>query len=394
MEKIKNLSLRKTIFLYMAAALVLSFFLTAGIQYGAQKAQMGIWRKYVADNDYYQASQQGTDYFALALLGRSAQYDMMPEDSFLVEACDFLYTWSPLAVPLLSSVAVILLFYRNKIRKPLDILMNGAERISSNDLDFGIVYPVADEMGRLCSSFEKMRVQLEKNNRELWSVIEREKTLKAAVAHDIRSPLAVLKGYQEMLLEFIPQEKFDPEMLENILQSCMQQTDRLNQFAEMLRSLSGIEEREVVYSPVGTLQLLDEFQRTARVAAVPDGPSVMVVSGPLPEVVLADASIIYEVYENILGNALRYARERIQVRLDVEGRELVLECTDDGDGFQDGMDRLTEKFYHSGLSDDLKHFGLGLYLCRIYCEKHGGRLLLGNRRGGACVKASFGLEHV
>ena len=183
-------------------------------------------------------------------------------------------------------------------------------------------------------------------------------------------------------------------MLEEILQSCMQQTDRLNQFAEMMRSLSGIEEREAVYAPVSTGRLLEDLGKTARVAAGPDGPSVTMVSGALPEVVMADVSIIYEVYENILGNALRYARERIQVLLDVEGRELVLECTDDGGGFQDGQDRLTEKFYHSGMSDDLKHFGLGLYLCRIYCEKHGGRLLLGNRQGGACVRACFGLEHM
>ena len=124
------------------------------------------------------------------------------------------------------------------------------------------------------------------------------------------------------------------------------------------------------------------------------GTRVVVDSGTLPEVVWADASLIYEVYENILNNALRHARETIRVKLGVEGRELVLECVDDGEGFKDSPEHLTERFYHFGMSDDLKHFGLGLYLCRIYCEKHSGRLLLGNREGGACVRASFGLEHM
>lgn len=50
-------------------------------------------------------------------------------------------------------------------------------------------------------------------------------------------------------------------------------------------------------------------------------------------------------------------------------------------------------FYHDNLADDLKHFGLGMYLSKLYCEKHGGKLLLGSADlGGAYVKAGFCIE--
>ena len=52
-------------------------------------------------------------------------------------------------------------------------------------------------MGMLCREFERMRGQLEENNRRLWQMIEDERVLRAAIAHDIRSPLAIMRGYQE-----------------------------------------------------------------------------------------------------------------------------------------------------------------------------------------------------
>lgn len=49
---------------------------------------------------------------------------------------------------------------------------------------------------------------------------------------------------------------------------------------------------------------------------------------------------------------------------------------DDGIGFQENIDRVTQAFYHENPQDDLKHFGMGMYISRIYCERHGGKLLI------------------
>ena len=66
---------------------------------------------------------------------------------------------------------------------------------------------------------------------------------------------------------------------------------------------------------------------------------------------------------------------------------------DDGIGFVDNEEKVTEPFYHKNPQDDLKHFGLGMYISRIFCEKHGGNLKIYNaRQGGAHVEALFKAE--
>lgn len=63
----------------------------------------------------------------------------------------------------------------------------------------------------MCKEFERMRGQLAENNQQLWKMLEEEKALRAAIAHDIRSPLSVLEGYQEMLSEYLPKKEINME---------------------------------------------------------------------------------------------------------------------------------------------------------------------------------------
>ena len=65
-------------------------------------------------------------------------------------------------------------------------------------------------MGTLCKEFEMMRSDLADNNRKMWRMIDDEKALQIH-SHDIRSPLSILRGYQEMLLEFVSAESIKTE---------------------------------------------------------------------------------------------------------------------------------------------------------------------------------------
>ena len=103
----------------------------------------------------------------------------------------------------------VFLFYQNKLKKPIEELAQASKKIAENHLDFSVTYENKDDMGVLCKEFERMRGQLARNNQILWRTIEEEKMLRAAIAHDIRTPLSVLKGYQEMLMEYLPSGDID-----------------------------------------------------------------------------------------------------------------------------------------------------------------------------------------
>lgn len=392
MEKIKNLSLRKTIILYVAAALILTFFISAGIILTAEKTQKHIWIQYT-DRDILSGHEVGYGY--TAEVKRPDKKDMVYRDYIISQICDAVETWTMLVLPMTGSIIAVFCFYRDKIKEPLEILTEGSRKIQENRLDFSVHYRKKDEMGQLCREFDRMRSQLQENNKKLWNMVEQERTLKAVIAHDIRSPLAVLRGYQETLMEFLPGEQLSEQDTKEILQCGMQQIDRMNVFVEQMRRLSGIEEREIHYEKIETAALLRYIENTAKVLTDREECRAVINAEDMPDSFLGDYSVICEVFENLLGNAVRYARHMILISLGVSEDKLFICLGDDGDGFHVEEDEITKPFYHDNLADDLKHFGLGMYLSKLYCEKHGGKLLLGSADiGGAYVKAGFHVQRI
>ena len=100
-------------------------------------------------------------------------------------------------------------------------------------------------------------------------------------------------------------------------------------------------------------------------------------------------------YENLLSNAGRYAQKQVWARAALEGGWLSLTVGDDGPGFPPAaLKRAAEPYYRADTSlsnpEGELHFGLGLYLCRVLCQKHGGSLEIGNApEGGARITARF-----
>lgn len=390
MEKIRNLSLRKTIVLYMSAAIIISFFLSAGIVRMAEQTQKQIWAGYM-DGDKVSDYEEKTGY--TAEITRPAQSDMLHRDHVITEICDAVETWTMLVIPMIGSVIAVFCFYRDKIKEPLQILTEGSRKIQENNLDFPVDYRKKDEMGSLCREFDRMRAQLRENNRKLWYAVEQERTLKAVIAHDFRSPLAVLRGYQETLIEFLPTEQLSRQDMEEMLTEGMQQIDRMNAFVEQMRQLSGIEEREIHAEKIETAVLLRYMEQAAKALADREPCHTVIKAEGMPDHFWGDFSIICEVFDNLLGNAVRYARHIVVITMEVKDHMLFLSMGDDGEGFHAEAEAITKPFYHDNLADDLKHFGLGMYLSKLYCEKHGGKLLLGSADlGGAYVKAGFCIE--
>ena len=204
MEKIKNLSLRKTIVLYMIVSLIVSFYLSALIMRMAATIQDDIWWKYVDQEKYFEMAEgDGRKY--LTDVPRPNSYEMKKFDYHVSEICDFLQTFTVLIVSVVGNIIAVFLFYKHKLKNPIEELELASQQVGRNNLDFHITYENKDEMGRLCEEFERMKEQLAENNHQLWKIIEEEKALRAAIAHDIRSPLSVLAGYQEMLSEYLPE---------------------------------------------------------------------------------------------------------------------------------------------------------------------------------------------
>lgn len=383
MDKLRNLSIRKSIILYIFISLLVSLLLCI-IAYGAAAfgLQMQSAREIGNDSVYYDGN----------LLVRPDLYIGSEQDRFLLKLCDFILAYGFLVFSVPGIVIAVLLFYRNKIQKPLQELKAASGQIEENNLDFHINYENHDELGQLCAEFEKMRKELESNNRKMWRMVEAEKMLRAAIAHDIRTPLTTLRGYQEMMLEFLPESALSQEKMEEMLREGIGQIDRINRFVETMRVLSGLESGEAVWERTSLKQLEAKVRMSAGVLEAEYGRNVAFIPICADKELQADVGFVLEVAENLISNALRFANENVYVSFFLDGNSLTLEVADDGKGYPQGFSLPEDIHQVGGLHQqpDLQHLGIGLYISRICCEKHGGKLTVENRsEGGGMARATF-----
>jgi len=304
-----------------------------------------------------------------------------------------------IALPVIFATASLFLaysvFYRMKIKKPIAELQAGAERIMENDLDFTVQYISQDELGRLCNSFEKMRLELLKNNQELWRQTEERKRLNAAFSHDLRNPVTVLKGLSNILKKGLSDGTLSPAKVKEYVGIMEKYTKRIEMYIEAMSSVQRLEELQCLPEKISLESFIKEIGDSINLLVMNTGIKVEVNAEEhlekLKKNVWLDKAIIFNVMENLVANAVRFAKNKIQVNLRLDEETLVLSVQDDGPGFsQTILQKGTEPFFRGDEDNEQSiHFGMGLYICRLLCEKHNGSLKLQNTPSGALVIAKF-----
>ncbi len=276
-------------------------------------------------------------------------------------------------------VATSILFYKRHMQKPLAILDHAAGQIADNNLDFKIVYDKEDEMGKLCSSFEKMRQALQESNEEMWRQMEERKRLNAAFSHDLRTPLTVLKGQSELLRQYAP--KMTAEKVSDISEMMHRHIVRLEEYVQTMGELQRLEDIEIVRQSITLEALCKQLEETGEAVRNGKGFSHEVI-GDRDSYLNIDAAIVMRVYENLLANAVRFTKEKIKVSAESQDGYLYLTVSDDGAGFiKKDLENATKPFYKTVRETDNEYFGMGLNICKVLCEKHGGYIRLSNRNG-------------
>ena len=283
--------------------------------------------------------------------------------------------------------AAAAVYYRKKLRNPITQLQNGVERIQEDNLDFHIEYDGDDELGRLCCSMEKMRRELRQKHKALWESLEQRKLLNASVSHDLRTPITVLKGYLDYLEKNILQEKLTEDTLLDTVSSMQGAVNRLELYVEGVRDIEKIENIEIEKRSENVKLLLNELRSNVRQLA---GNKEIIISNDIAvDKIQIDKGVFFRILENLLQNALRYAEKQVSINLSHKKDFLILTVKDDGKGFSAAdLEKATTVFYSN--DKEKQHFGIGLSVCKILCEKHGGLLYVGNQKEkGACVTAKL-----
>jgi signal transduction histidine kinase len=316
MDRIRNLKLRNSLFLYLVIFLSLGIFLSVFTQNICNKVEETIWLDNLDDIDEFAEFQDEYNFqFQEFLPIPSSSMDKLSiKERIIIEVCDFLETWCWFLFAFGGALVAVIIFYNKKLKQPITLLQKGAQEIGKTNLDFEISYDKKDEMGELCKAFEQMRVQLIENNSYLWNMIEEQKQLRSAFTHDIRTPLSVLKGYVQLLKRHLPEQNIDMKKQLEILDDIEEQAVRLERFSDSIKKTQKMDNLSITKEPIAIGTLLDKMEKTILLMK---GESSIVVEYKCHcseiEQLYIDMYIFMEVVENIVANALRYAKNKIDM---------------------------------------------------------------------------------
>jgi two-component system sensor histidine kinase BaeS len=295
------------------------------------------------------------------------------------------YPFGPLF--LLGVVITLVLVVRAVRRRtaPVGEVMEGVGRVASGDLTARVEVRGSGDDRRLAGAFNRMVERLESDE-------ARRRELLADLAHELRTPLAVIRGNVEAMLDGL--YPVDPAHLRTVLD----ETDVLARLLEDLRTLSTAEAGALVLhrEPVEVRALIDDA--LAAFGAQADERSVSlrpVVPDGLPAIDV-DPVRITEVLANLLQNALRHTPAGGSVEVaatedavsssasDVEGsRAIVVTVTDTGPGIPPELQpHVFDRFVRG---PDSGGSGLGLAIAKSLVDAHGGSIRAENAPGGGTV---------
>jgi len=292
--------------------------------------------------------------------------------------------WAGLTASLLALLLGIVISRR--LTGPLRSLSDAARRLSARDLACRVQVLSRDEIGEVAHSFNHMAESLERNEKLRRNLI-------ADTAHELRTPLAILRGNLESLQEGVVQPSSE------MIMSLHDEVVRISRLVNDMQDLSLAEAGELRLNrcPVKLEELLDRVMipfsgeaQNRRIHFSADLPQT-------PVVLSVDEDKIVQVLLNLLGNALRYTPEggRIELSARQDDREITFSVRDTGAGIEPGeLTNIFERFYRTDHSRSRSGggAGLGLAIAKGLVEAHGGKIWAQSNPGEGS-RFSFTLPH-
>ena len=388
MGKLKNLSIKKTFCLIVVVTAIVVILLSAASVRICSNArdQILLPHAYIFQPSVVQP--EGNGRLTLEASGGPANGEVSEfteQEVILFKAAQMLIVLLPVLFSFAGIACASSVFYRIKLKEPLDALRQGIFHIADNDLSFPISYQKQDELGRLCGAFEKMRRELSDNNRRMWALVDERKKINASISHDLRTPITVIKGYSEYLDRNIGKDVLTNDGTREIAGYIHEAASRLEDYANSVHEVQALEDMYLDYKEILLTDLMKEMQTQLSILSEQHQTDIR-ISADLPEqtVSLAPAAV-FRIVENTVSNALRYCKSKVDLDFAYSQPFLTITVTDDGKGFSVQDRAEAAGCFYKGKKEK-EHFGIGLTICKILAEKHGGAISLDNApEGGARV---------
>ena len=290
--------------------------------------------------------------------------------------------------------------------------INAIKEIGDQNLDFQVTYSGVREIDECLASMDDMRYALKTSLQKQWKTEQEKNRQMSALAHDIKTPLTVVRGNSELLFETELTDE-QKNYADYISGSAIQIQNYVQTLIEVTKSQEGVKQAPV---KIQVSELISDIKKqTMGLSEVYHlkvnwkGESGSELSGVTdnngqPVTNLEDdtavINIVYDQVVRAVMNVIRNAAEHtpeggvINIMSLLNGTELTFTVEDSGSGFTpEALAHGTEQFFMDDTSrTGGSHYGIGLFFAKRVAKEHGGSIELSNSKetGGAKVEITFG----
>ena len=274
-------------------------------------------------------------------------------------------------IVVLVSALIALLFARKMVR-PIKQLAAGTHKLAAGDLTTRVEVRSQDEIGTLADDFNHLAFTLEKNEqaRRQWM---------AEISHELRTPVAVLRGEIEALQDGV--RAITPAALDSLHAEAV----HLGRLADDLYQLAMSDVGTLTYQKeaLDLVALLKDICDSFDDLFQDDDIELTFDQGWIESLTFfGDDSRLRQLFDNLLENALKYTDRDGQVKVGVSSQEnkVIIDFQDSSPGVErDELEKLLDRFYRSPKNQKTSDgAGLGLSICRNIVEGHQGTMKVSN----------------
>lgn len=275
-----------------------------------------------------------------------------------------------------GSLWIIARYYDRTVLHPLSVLSGSLNQVAKGNLDAFVSLPkVRDEIWRMSVDFNRMTETLRDSNADLRAFV-------SVAAHDIRSPLATIRGFADLAREDIASGDIGglTDSIVRIEAIAGRSLEMVDQLLKLERAASAPIAPLSVDLRAVTTEVLDDLDSDLRLSGA------IIEFGTLPWVE-GDRAQLRTLFQNLISNALKYRREGVVPRVilgsnTTEDGFIEVTVADNGRGFDDSeAERLFEPFARLSSSAGTPGYGVGLSTCRKIVQRHGGSISAQGRPG-------------
>lgn len=280
------------------------------------------------------------------------------------------------------------------LSKEMKLLMHITQKIKNQDLDFQTGHSAISEIEEVIESLNQMKSALKYSLEKQWDMEKSRKSQISALAHDIKTPLTIIKGNAELIKETC-QDAEQIKYNSYILKSAEEIEHYLKVLMDMTKSEDILVLKPVRIETKAFFQKLVEQEK-----ALSSEKNLQLINeqGAIPKFFYGDEELLYRAITNVIANAVEYSSKNGSILFRVQGNENNLQflIADSGNGFsKEELESATEQFYRGDKSRNSKnHYGIGLSITKSFVKLHHGDIELSNstKLGGAQVVLKISLD--